>query len=106
MNKDDQQTDFRGFVELNDAVDSINMKLLDLEKKVDTVGVFYFTILAYLSGRLTKEEVKRVKERFSKASSEDVSKFLEAFNIMQERDGEIKSIVDMLESLEDDRWSE
>lgn len=100
----EQQTDFRGFVELNEAVDNINMKLLKLEKKIDTVAVFYYTIMSYMSGKLTQDEVKRIKNRFSEASSEDISKFLRSIKVMQEKNAEISSIVDMLEELDEDRW--
>lgn len=103
-NQGEQQTDFRDFVELNKAVDNINMKLLTLEKKIDTVAVFYYTVMAYMSGKLTQDEVKRVKNRFSEASSEDISKFLKSINVIQEKDVEISSIVDMLEELDKDRW--
>lgn len=106
MNKDNQQTDFRGFVELNEAVDNINMKLLDLEKKIDTVGVFYYTVMAYLAGKLTKEEVVRIKERFGKASKDEVDSFLDSLDIMNDGNKEIKSITDMLDELDDDRWNE
>jgi len=106
MEDEEQQTDYRDFVELNEAIDSLNMKVLELEKKIDTIGVFYYTILAYFSGKLSKEEVKRVKGRFGEASSEDVSKFLRAFDIMMEKDEDARSIVDMLEELEENRWNE
>lgn len=106
MNEDKQQTDYRGYIEINEAIDNINMKMLELENKIDTVAVFYYTIMAYFSGKLTKEEVRRVKERFNEASAEDVTKFLRAFEIMEESDKEIGSIVDMLDALEEDRWTE
>lgn len=106
MSEQKQQTDMRDYDEINEAIDNINMKVLELEEKIDTVAVFYYTVMAYFSGKLTEEEVRRIKDKFENASAEDVSKFLQAFEIMQERDKEISSVVDMLEQLDAGRWNE
>lgn len=106
MKGDKQQTDMRDYEEINQALDNVNVKLLELEEKIDTVAVFYYTVMAYFSGKLTEEEVRRIKEKFGEASSKKVSQFLQAFEIMQERDKDVTSMVEMLKELDSNRWAE
>lgn len=101
-----QETDLRDYPQINKAIDNINLKLLDLENKLERIGVVYIIIIAYLQGKLNGDEVERIVERLMDSEDEVLEEFSDSTELLSESNEGVHSITEMLSLLEDERWSD
>ena len=101
---EDQQTDYRGFVELNEAIDSINMKLLRLEQEINRYGAIYLLLVGYLDGQLNEDELERISDNILAAEPDNIAEVMKKVDNENEDKDLVHSISQLVDSLEKDRW--
>lgn len=99
------QSELRSYPQINSAVDSINNKIYELRRDVDSMMVLHYLILGYADGKLNEDEVARLRKKFENANAENIRKFCSLIEDMTTKEGELISITRMVEELESGRWS-
>ncbi len=100
----DQQSELRSYPQINSAIDSINDKIYELRKDVDSMMVLDHLILGYADGKLNEDEVARLKAQFDQASEDKIRKFCSLIKEIESHNSKCLTITAMIEELDEGRW--